>query len=287
MPNSTPTRPLISSPTPARLHLGQTGPSIPTREHLRFQLDHAQARDAVHTPLDLTLLQQGLTDRNLPHLTLRSNAKDRPTYLRRPDLGRTLHPTSIATLQAQTSVILSEAQRSEAQSKDPDTTHPPHTLPDLSPTKPPAPNTIALILADGLSAQALERHALPLLDALLPLLSPIPYHLSPATIATNARVALADEIGYLLQASITLLLIGERPGLSSPDSLGVYLTWNPRPGRTDAERNCISNIRGPQGLSYDEAAHRILHYLTEATRLQTTGTTLKDPTTIQPSLPKP
>jgi len=244
VPNQTPTRLTPQPATPARLQLGQTGPAIPTREHLRFQLDHAQARDAVHTPLDLNLLQQGLTARNLPHLTLRSNAPDRPTYLRRPDLGRTLHPNSV------------EALRQSV----------------LSPT-------IALILADGLSAQALEKHALPLLDALLPLLSPNPCALISVTLATNARVALADEIGHLLQADITLLLIGERPGLSSPDSLGVYLTWNPSPGRTDAERNCISNIRGNAGLSYEEAALRILHYLTEANRLQTTGITLKDPPT--------
>jgi ethanolamine ammonia-lyase small subunit len=139
---------------------------------------------------------------------------------------------------------------------------------------------VAIILADGLSALALERHALPLLDAVLPL---IPYPLSLIPVLTNARVALADQVGELLHADLTVLLIGERPGLSSPDSLGVYLTWNPKPGRTDAERNCISNIRGG-GLRYAEAAKRIAHYIAEATRLQVTGTALKDPAT-SPSVP--
>jgi ethanolamine ammonia-lyase small subunit len=129
-------------------------------------------------------------------------------------------------------------------------------------------------LADGLSAVALERHALPLLDATLPLI-PNPCSLIP--VVQNARVAIADQIGHILNAQITVLLIGERPGLSSPDSLGCYITWAPRPGRTDAERNCISNIRGDEGLSYTEAAHRIAHYIAEAQRLNTSGIALKDP----------
>jgi ethanolamine ammonia-lyase small subunit len=140
---------------------------------------------------------------------------------------------------------------------------------------------VLILLADGLSALALERHALALLDAVFPLI-PNPYSLIP--LVQNARVAIADPIGHLLGAQITVLLIGERPGLSSADSLGCYITWAPRPGRTDAERNCISNIRGAEGLSYAEAAHRIAHYIHEAHRLHTTGTTLKDPINM-PALP--
>jgi ethanolamine ammonia-lyase small subunit len=249
MPTSLPKSPL----TPARLSLGRSAPSISTTDHLDFQLDHALARDAVHAELDTQTLTGALRTRGLQPLLLHSAVDRGPnarrTYLRRPDLGRTLHPSSTQTL-----------KDSIALSSGPSTSHP----------------RLAVILADGLSALALERHALPLLDHLLPLIaSPLPL----VPLLTNARVALADPIGQLLAADITLLLIGERPGLSSPDSLGVYLTWNPRPGRTDAERNCISNIRPPAGLSYAEAAHRIVHYLTEATRLQTTGILLKDPST--------
>jgi ethanolamine ammonia-lyase small subunit len=227
--------------TPARISLGLTGPSIPTREHLRFQLDHALARDAVHTQLDTAMLQRGLRDRGLQPLTLQTSATDRTVYLRRPDLGRTLHPDSAQLL----------GEQSLAQA------HP----------------GILFILADGLSALALERHALPLLDATLPRITS---HLSLVPVLQNARVAIGDEIGSLLHAKITILLIGERPGLSSPDSLGVYITWSPRPGCTDAERNCISNIRA-EGLSYMEAAARIAHYISEAQRLETTGIALKDP----------
>ena len=267
-------------PTPARLSLGRTSPSIATHDHLNFQLDHALARDAVHAPLDIAALTSGLQARNLHPILLRSaiepTPNDRRAYLRRPDLGRKLHPESITILQ--NSVILSEDSRNassrEAQSKDPEAASSTPTAPHGSANEHPR---ILFLLADGLSALAVERHALPLLDATLPLL-PASYFLLPPAIATNARVALADEIGHILGAEITVLLIGERPGLSSADSLGVYITWNPQPGKTtDAERNCISNIRGHEGLSYAEAAHRIAHYIAEATRLHTTGIALKDP----------
>jgi len=273
VPDSTPTRLHPSPPTTARLSLGTAGAAIPVREHLRFQLDHALARDAVHTALDTGLLTRGLRERGLQAVLLRSHAADRATYLRRPDLGRTLHADSSTALN--NSVILSEAQRSGVQSKDPETAHPTHTTPRPS-NHGPQPRTLFL-LADGLSALAVERHALPLLDATLRLI-PDPFPLVP--VVQNARVAIADEIGHLLGAQLTVLLIGERPGLSSPDSLGCYITWSPQPGRTtDAERNCISNIRGAEGLSYNEAAHRIAHYIAEARRLQTTGIALKDPAT--------
>jgi ethanolamine ammonia-lyase small subunit len=245
-------------PTSARLSLGHTAASIATHDHLQFQLDHALARDAVHAQLDIPALAQSLQARNLQPIVLRSAVEpthnDRRAYLRRPDLGRKLHPDSI------------QALKPGAPSVDPD---------GWDESQPASPR-ILFLLADGLSAQAIEHHALPLLDATLPL---IPYPLSPIPVVQSARVAIADEIGELLHADLTVLLIGERPGLSSPDSLGVYLTWNPRPGRTDAERNCISNIRGAQGLSYAAAARRIAHYIAEATRLQTTGIVLKDPPT--------
>jgi len=279
--SSTPSRPAALPPTTARLSLhlrdqANTSQSIPTHEHLRFQLNHALARDAVHAALDIPLLERGLHARGLTPLSLRSAARNRKEYLRRPDLGRTLSPASIEALEAhaalQKSVIPSGAR--SAQSKDPETVHAADTAQTFSTENAPP---ILFILADGLSALALERHALPLLDATLPLLGRWPLALTP--LAQNARVALADHIGQLLNAQLTVLFIGERPGLSSPDSLGVYLTWQPRPGRTDAERNCISNIRA-EGLSYAEAAHRIAHYIAEARRLQTTGIALKDPATV-------
>ncbi len=273
VPDSTPSRPAALTPATARLSLGASNRSVSTHEHLRFQLDHALARDAVQTELDVPLLLRGLQERGLDGLALRSAAPDRRTYLLRPDLGRRLQPDSVLALQRLTPVIRSEAQG--AKSKDPENFAPPTTARELSATK-----RILFLVADGLSALAIERHALPLLDATLRL---IPRPLSLIPVLTNARVALADPVGQLLGAQMTVLLIGERPGLSSPDSLGVYLTWNPRPGRTDAERNCISNIRH-EGLSYAEAAHRIAHYIQEAQRLHTTGIALKDPPNT-PALP--
>jgi ethanolamine ammonia-lyase small subunit len=282
-------------PTTARLSLhlrdqGRTQPAVSTHEHLRFQLDHALARDAVHTPLDIAAIQRGLTERGLHPVILRSAASAashgqdaRKTYLRRPDLGRTLHPDSVQALQTwitQNSVVSTEGPTGRSGETPVFGTTAGSTPSILYPLS-PIPCSTLFLLADGLSALALERHALPLLDATLPLL-PTPCSLLP--ILTNARVAIADPIGHILGAQITVLLIGERPGLSSPDSLGCYITWDPRPGRTDAERNCISNIRGDEGLSYAEAAHRIAHYIHEAQRLQTTGIALKDPTTSTPLL---
>jgi ethanolamine ammonia-lyase small subunit len=240
--------------TSARVSLGHAGPAIPTHEQLRFQLDHALARDAVHTQLDVTSLLQELQQRQMECLALRSAAasepgqNDRRLYLRRPDLGRTLHPDSTQALLQHT--------------------------PDLA-DKP----EIAIVIADGLSALAVERHALPLLDAFIQAIEPNPWRIGPICIVSQGRVAIGDEIGQLLQAKLTILLIGERPGLSAPDSLGVYITWNPRPGRTDAERNCISNIRR-EGLSYEAAAQRIVFYAKEAKRLQATGISLKDNTEL-------
>ena len=236
--------------TPARVSLGQAGPAIPTSEQLRFQLDHALARDAVHARLDVNALLHGLRERQMECLALRSavagesGQDDRQVYLRRPDLGRTLHPGSAQELRQYSTNVLE------------------------------GPNVV-FVIADGLSALAVERHALPLLDATMRDLDSDQWRVGPLCIVSQGRVAIGDEIGALLQAKLVVMLIGERPGLSAPDSLGVYITWEPRPGRTDAERNCISNIRH-EGLSYADAAQRIVFYMNEAKRLQCTGIALKE-----------
>ena len=230
----------ISAYTPARLSLGTAAESISTHDHLRFQLDHALARDAVHAELDIPLLSRGLADRNLQTLTLHSAVQQgRREYLRRPDLGRKLDAPSRNLLQH---------------------LHQP-------------PPDILFIIADGLSSLAIERHALPVIDAINATLAEPT--IAPICLVTQGRVAIGDEIGELLSAKLVVLLIGERPGLSSADSLGVYLTWNPHPGRTDAERNCISNIRA-EGLGYAEAAQRIISLIQGARTLQATGVALKD-----------
>ncbi len=238
--------------TPARVALASTGVSIATRHTLEFSLAHAQARDAVHAALALPSLLTALQARGLPAIHVRSAARDRIEYLRRPDLGRTLAPASATLLAPRTSNL----EPSSTSSLEPRTSQ------------------LTIILADGLSALATERHALPVLDALLPLLDPT-WHLTPIVIAEQARVALADQIGQALHADATVILIGERPGLSSPDSLGAYITWSPRPGRTDAERNCVSNIR-TEGLNYATAAARIARTLAEARRLGLTGVALRE-----------
>jgi ethanolamine ammonia-lyase small subunit len=223
--------------TPARVDLGRAGASIPTRALLEFQLAHAKARDAVHLPLAVHSLVLELKQRNISSITLASAARDRAEYLRRPDLGRSLHPESKKLL------------------------IPLHSEYDA-----------AFVIADGLSALAVHRHAAPLLDLLLRKLD---WRIAPVAIVEQGRVAIGDEIGQLLGAQMTVVLIGERPGLSSPDSLGAYLTWQPHPGRTDAERNCVSNIRA-EGLSYPVAAHKLLFLMNEARRLKLSGVRLKE-----------
>jgi ethanolamine ammonia-lyase small subunit len=217
--------------TPARVALGRAGHSLPTAELLRFQLDHACARDAVHQPLDPASL-------HVPHLLVRSAAPDRATYLRRPDLGRRLSEESRALL-----------ERGDFDA--------------------------AIVIADGLSAPAVHHHAAPLLEALMPHLGAGEWRLAPITVVLQARVAVGDEIGALFKARQVVMLIGERPGLTSPDSLGIYLTWDPRPGRTDAERNCISNVRS-EGITYEAAAHKLHFLMQEARRRKLSGVGLKE-----------
>jgi len=234
--------------TPARIALGRSGVSLPTEPHLAFQLAHAQARDAVHRPFDAPAVAAALSDIGWPSVMLRSAAADRGTYLQRPDLGRRLCDESEALI-----------RRSGGS--------PQHDM--------------AVVVADGLSALAVERHAVPLLAQLRQQLrdDPVPWHLAPAAIVHQGRVAVGDEIGALLGASLVLVLIGERPGLSSPDSMGLYMTWAPQPGRTDAERNCISNVR-PEGLAIPEAAGRAAWLLRAARARALTGVGLKDESVV-------
>jgi len=231
----------LRSLTPARVGLGRTGVSLLTCDLLDFQRAHAQARDAVHARLEAAALAASLAQiANVEVVRLHSAAKDRAAYLQRPDLGRRLDEASRATL----------ANLAKPASGKWD---------------------LALIVADGLSALAVERHVPPLIKELLPL--PEGYTVAPVCVVEQGRVAIGDEIGFALSAQISVVLIGERPGLSSPDSLGAYITWAPRPGRTDAERVCISNIRA-EGLSYSQAAAQLRSCLMEARQQQLTGVAL-------------
>jgi ethanolamine ammonia-lyase small subunit len=239
--------------TPARVGLARSGVSLETGELLDFQRCHAQARDAVHSRLEAATLASTLAGiSGVEVLRLHSAAPDRATYLQRPDLGRRLDEASRALL----------ARRD---------------LPNSQHSQLSAAAKLSLIVADGLSALAVERHAALLLKELLSRLEG--WLLTPLCVVEQGRVAIGDEIGLALDAQISVILIGERPGLSSPDSLGAYITWAPRPGRTDAERNCISNIRA-EGLSYAQAAGQLVYYLTDARRRQLTGVALKEETHI-------
>ena len=227
--------------TPARVALGRAGASLPTAAMLDFTLAHARARDAVHAEFDVSTIRFGLGDLGLDALAVCSRARDRQNYLRRPDLGRTLDPESQHML----------ASRSGAACK------------------------LAIVIGDGLSPAAVNAHAVHVVRGLIPRLAADAVKIGHAVVATGARVAVGDEIGAILGAQMMVMLIGERPGLSAPDSLGAYLTFAPRPGVTDAERNCVSNIHGG-GLSYDEAAFRIAWLIREGLARGITGVALKD-----------
>ncbi|MCU1731411.1 MULTISPECIES: ethanolamine ammonia-lyase subunit EutC [unclassified Pseudomonas] len=235
--------------TPARIALGRSGTSLPTQAQLDFQFAHAQARDAVHLPFDHAGLREQLQARGRDSLLLRSAANDRHHYLQRPDLGRRLHEDSAQVL------------REHAQGN-------------------PGGIDLAIIVADGLSALAVHRHTLPFLNRLEEQTAADGWSTSPVLLVEQGRVAVADEIGELLGARMTVILIGERPGLSSPDSLGLYFTYNPKVGLTDAYRNCISNVR-LEGLSYGMAAHRLVYLMREACRRQLSGVNLKDEAQVQ------
>ena len=234
--------------TPARVALGRTGVSQQTRDVLSFQLSHARARDAVHAQIDAPALVRSLAalGPRTPVIRLHSAAPDRATYLQRPDRGRTLDESSRKTLAGSAS----------------------------------ASAQLAFVVADGLSALAVERHAAALLAEVLPRLAS--FTLAPLCVVEQGRVAIGDEIGAAFGADLGVVLIGERPGLSSPDSLGAYITWQPRPGRTDAERNCISNIR-VEGLNYPDAAGQLVQCLTAARQSRLTGTALDTPPRTLPA----
>lgn len=234
------TFPPLRSFTSARVSLGRAGLSLPTRELLALQLAHARARQAVHSMLDTQSLALDLKPLVNDVLVARSAVPDRATYLRRPDLGRQLNDGSRRLLRSK------------------------HSRFDT-----------AFIIIDGLSALAVELHAVRMLEASLALLDPADWTVAPVVVVQQGRVAIGDEIGKLLGAALSVVLIGERPGLSSSDSLGVYLTWQPRPGLTDADRNCISNIRS-EGLSYEWAAHKLMFLMNEARRRKLSGVHLKE-----------
>jgi ethanolamine ammonia-lyase small subunit len=228
--------------TRARIALGRVGNSLPTVPLLEFNLAHAQARDAVHQPLDTAALHRSLRQVGFQTLDVASAASDRTFYLRRPDLGRTLSDESDAYLSEYASTMSG--------------------IPD-----------VVYVVADGLSAYAAARHAVPFLAAVSARLEG--WNIGPIVVARQARVALGDCIGERLRARMVVVLIGERPGLSSPDSLGIYLTCEPRSGRSDAERNCISNVR-PEGLVYEQAAFKLHYLMVQSRRLSLSGVGLKD-----------
>lgn len=230
--------------TPARIALGRTGTSMPTSAQLDFQYAHAQARDAVHLPFDHAGLSAQLAECGRDSLLLHSAAANRDSYLQRPDLGRKLSDESAQSL------------------RDYALAH-------------PGGVDLAIVVADGLSALAVHRHTLPFLTRMEEQIKAEGWSVSPVILVAQGRVAVADEIGELLGAKMVVILIGERPGLSSPDSLGLYFTYGPKVGLTDAYRNCISNVR-LEGLSYGMAAHRLLYLMREACRRQLSGVNLKD-----------
>lgn len=226
--------------TSARIAIGRVGTSIPLKQSLDFKLAHAHARDAVYSELNLDHLTEAFKQFELPVLHLHSQVTDRRQYLQRPDMGRKLNEASLNGL------------------KD----YFIHT-------------DIAIIIADGLSATAVNENTTGLLKELIPLLSASGFKFTPISLVEQGRVAIGDDIGYNLKAQLSLVLIGERPGLSSADSLGAYLTYNPRPGLTDETRNCVSNIR-PKGLSYKKAAKKIFYLISEAFKRKLSGVDLKD-----------
>jgi ethanolamine ammonia-lyase small subunit len=221
----------LSDYTTARVGLGITGESLPTAALLDFRLAHARARDAVHFPLNADALAEEMAERGWPAVVLRSAAANRDEYLRNPNKGRQLSADSAKMVAGARST--------------------------------------AIIVADGLSALAVHRHAIPLLKEMAPDQG------YSFWIVQQGRVAVGDQIGGILEAELSIVVIGERPGLSTPDSLGIYLTWAPTVGRSDAERNCISNIHA-HGLSYAEAAHKLAFLVNEAGKRKLTGVALKE-----------
>lgn len=234
--------------TPARVGLGRAGVSLTTQALLDFTLDHARARDAVHAPFEAEAIATALAGEGHDVIAVASQATDRAEYLKRPDLGR--------KLSIQSRDLLAQRESTEYE--------------------------VVLVIADGLSPAAVNAHAVSLLHALCPKLAG--FEMGPVVIAGGARVALGDEIGALLKAQMTVMLIGERPGLSAPQSLGAYLTFAPKPGLTDADRNCVSNIQAA-GLTFEEAADKIAWLVREGLNRGVTGVVLKDESGLRMAAP--
>jgi ethanolamine ammonia-lyase small subunit len=229
--------------TQARIAIGRCGTSVPTRELLDFKMSHAKAIDAVHIPLDAAKVVadlEALLAAKVHHL--HSAAPGRSDYLRRPDWGRKLSDESALYLQ---------------------------NLPKQE------GYDVALIVADGLSAHAVEKNILPMFELLLPALKEAGCSIAPVAVVEQGRVAIADEIASVLHAKMSVIFIGERPGLKTPDSLGIYLTFDPQPGTTDERRNCISNVR-TEGLIYEHACSKLVYLLRESFLRQISGVNLKD-----------
>lgn len=236
--------------TTARISLGRSGVSLPTNEVLSFKADHAMARDAIYTPMDIETISTSLQQEGIDFICVKSKAADRKEYLLRPDKGRVLHEESVKHLNA------------------------------LEKKK----TAICITIADGLSPLAVNLHAVPLLRRLVSLFNEAGLSIAPVCLASQGRVAISDETGALTGAAISIILIGERPGLSSPDSLGVYITYAPAPGTTDERRNCISNIR-PGGLDLETAARKIVFLVMAALKLARSGVGLKEGEQVENELP--
>lgn len=234
--------------TPARVGLGRVGAGLPTQALLDFTLDHARARDAVHAAFDAARIASGVRALGLATYEASSHAHHRTDYLRRPDLGRKLDMASRDFLTSHAS----------------------------------GPCEVAIVIGDGLSPAAVNAHALGLVRSLMPQLATAGIDIGAVVVASGARVALGDDIGALIGARMVVMLIGERPGLSAPHSLGAYLTFAPRPGLTNAERNCVSNIH-VSGLGYDEAAYKIAWLVRAGLALRLSGVGLKDESGARPS----
>lgn len=229
--------------TQARIGQGRVGCSLPTKQQLQFNLDHAMARDAVNTPLEMHEIEQQLNKMGLTCVVLHSKAENRTHYLQRPDLGRTLSSASINKLKQV--------------------------------EKPSQGYDIALVLVDGLSSTGVQQHGALLCQTIVDKLTSQSLSVSRICLVAQGRVAIGDEIGFLLNANSTVLIVGERPGLSSPDSLGIYYTYHPQPGLNDASRNCISNVR-PAGLSIADASEKLVWLVNQSFKRKLSGVNLKD-----------
>ena len=237
--------------TQARIAQGRAGCALTTQAALEFQMAHAKARDSVHQDWDIAALSQEIESLGLQSLVLQTAVKDRSQYLQRPDLGRQLDQSSIDTLQKYKT----------------------------------AHYDVVICLSNGLSSTAVSKHGLGLLQAIVARFQTMNLRLGPICLVANARVALSDAIANHLSSDVAVMMIGERPGLSADDSLGLYLTYQPRMDNTDANRNCISNIRPPEGLAYESAAQKLAYLIQNAYRLGYSGVMLKDdmqPTEVLP-----